>query len=77
VFVRLAEGDRAEEHRAHFTAAGFDIDQIPSYAPNAAWLTPRQGGVAGALRGLERLHELAAVTHVEPQLLMEREHRRN
>jgi len=72
VFVRLAEGNRAEEHRAQFTAAGFDIEQLLSYAPNAAWLRPREGGVAAALGGLEKLHSLAAVTHVEPQLLMER-----
>ncbi len=33
VFVRLAEQARAEDRRAQFEAAGFDIERSPSYAP--------------------------------------------
>jgi hypothetical protein len=77
VFVRLSEGLRAEDHRSQFGAAGFEIEQVPSYAPDAAWLRPREGGVAAALNGLHELERLAGVVHVEPQLLRERAARRS
>ena len=72
VLVRLSDGIRAEDRRAVFEAAGFRIDQTLSYAPQAAWLQPSQGGVAAALQGLPDLGRLPDVVHVEPQLLMPR-----
>ena len=72
VFVRLEEGLRAEERRPQLLAAGFEIEQVPSYAPHAAWLRPREGGVAAALHGLAALERVPGVVHVEPQLLRER-----
>lgn len=72
VFVRFADGIRADRHRKQFEAAGFDIDRMLSYAPNAVWLRPTTGGVARALPGLAALAKLPGVAHVEPQLLLER-----
>lgn len=72
IFIRLAEGVRPETRRSQFASAGFEIERTLSYAPNAAWLTPKEGGVARALSGLADLAKTPDVVHVEPQLLMQR-----
>jgi len=72
VFVRLADGAQAEQRRADFHVAGFDVARTLSYAPNAAWLKPRDGDVAGALGKLGALKKVAGVVHVEPQMLSAR-----
>jgi hypothetical protein len=72
VFVRLAKGSRPEEHRSEFGAAGFEIERTLSYAPQAAWLRPVDGGVGAALTGVGALEAIPGVVHVELQLLLER-----
>jgi hypothetical protein len=72
VFVRFAEGVRADERRDALTALGFEIERTMSYAKNAAWVSSADGGVAHALERLPQLESLPDVMHVEPQLLMER-----
>jgi hypothetical protein len=72
MLVRLADGVRIEDRRASFEAAGFEIDKMLSYAPNAAWLRPARGGVAAALPRAADLGNLPDVVHVEPQLLLQR-----
>lgn len=73
VFVRFANGVRADERKKEFEKAGFEIDKTLSYAPNAIWLRPASGGVHRALPALASLNKLPDVEHVEPQLLLERE----
>lgn len=75
VFVRLARNMAPSTRRAKFEAAGFVVDQLLSYAPNAAWLRPVRGGISHALAptALQELRAIAGVEHVEPQLLMSRE----
>jgi hypothetical protein len=72
VFVRFAEGTAAEARRADLERAGFEIVDVPGYAPHAAWVRARDGGIAASLEGLGDLRALPGVQHVEPQLLMER-----
>jgi len=72
VFVRFADGVRAEDRRAAFEATGFKIDKLLPYAPNAAWLRPSRGGIAAALPRATDLGKLPDVVHVEPQLLLQR-----
>jgi hypothetical protein len=72
VFIRFAEGDRVEAHRAELEQAGYEIVEILDYAPQAAWLRPQSGQIAAGLNNLERLTAIANVERVEPQLLMER-----
>ena len=71
VLVRFADGDRAAHHRDEIAAAGFEIEQVLSYAPQAAWVRPRSGEIIDALRGLVALEQLPGVRNVEPQLLSE------
>src|SRR5262249_20165464 len=40
VFVRLAEDGKLADHADRFRAAGYAIDQVLSYSPNAGWLRP-------------------------------------
>jgi hypothetical protein len=72
VFVRLAKGTRPEERHSEFGAAGFEIERKLSYAPQAAWLRPVDGGVGAALNGVGALEAIPGVVHVELQLLLER-----
>jgi hypothetical protein len=72
VFVRLADGARAEQRLTEFRAAGFDMARTLPYAPNAAWLKPRDADVARALGKLGALKKVPGVVHVEPQMLSAR-----
>jgi hypothetical protein len=67
--VRFADSDRAEHHRDEIAAAGFDLEQPLSYAPQAAWVRASSGEITDTLSGLSQLEQLPGVEHVEPQLL--------
>jgi hypothetical protein len=69
VFVRFAPGDSAARHEEDIAAAGYQVQEVPSYAPHAAWLSAASGTVVDALRGLDRVRRLPGVEHAEPQLL--------
>jgi hypothetical protein len=75
LFVQLAEGQQAAQREGDFRAAGFVVDQVPGYAPHAAWLRPRDGEPASGLRGIDALRTVAGVTAVEPEMLRPRMHR--
>jgi hypothetical protein len=75
VFVRFAEGVKAETRRQEIDRAGYELVESPVYAPQAAWLRARSGDLADALAGIPRLEQLPDVENVEPQMLMERARR--
>ena len=70
VFVRFAEGVAAETRREELARAGYEVVQLLAYAPQAAWVRARSGGIAEALTGIPALEALADVENVEPQMLM-------
>jgi hypothetical protein len=70
-FVRFAEGEEAAGHRDELAAAGYELEEVPAYAPHAAWVRPAGGGVVEGLRNLDRLEGLGGVEAVEPELLSE------
>jgi hypothetical protein len=72
IFVRFADGDHAESHRAAIEAAGYHLERVPPWAPNGAWVCHASGDVRESLAGLERLRQLPGVQHVEPELLRPR-----
>lgn len=72
VFVRFAEGVSAADRRQELARAGYEIREIISYAPQAAWLEAREGGIAAALSGLAQLATLPEMENVEPQMLLQR-----
>ena len=67
--VRFAPGDAAHQHRDELAEAGYELDQVLSYAPHAAWVRARSGAIVDALRHLGRLEDVPGVEHVEPQLV--------
>lgn len=75
IFLRVMEEDTVEAHRAEWEGAGYILAERLDYAPQAAWLQARSGGIADALLGVSRLRKIAGVESVEPQLLMQRTQR--
>jgi hypothetical protein len=71
VFVRFGEGEPVRARTSDLEAAGFEVEEVPGYAPHAAWVRPASGRVADALAGLDRLRRVQGVEHVEPQLVGE------
>jgi hypothetical protein len=64
VWIRFGEGTDAAARGAEIAAAGYRIDRVISYAPNAALVNA--GSISDALRAIP------GVEAVEPQMLMER-----
>ena len=71
VLVRFAEGEPVERHRDELAGAGYEIDEVLSYAPHAAWLRARSGDIADTLAGLDRLAAQPGIENVEPQMVGE------
>jgi len=67
--VRFGDDDEAEHHRDELAAAGFDLEQPLSYAPQAAWVRASSGLITDTLCGLVSLERLPGAQHVEPQLI--------
>jgi hypothetical protein len=70
VWIRFAEGTEAAARATDIAAAGYRIERIISYAPNAALVNA--GSIADALSQLDALRAIPGVEVVEPQMLMER-----
>ncbi|MEA5443328.1 hypothetical protein [Cyanobium gracile] len=75
LFLRVRQGERANDHRAALEQLGCRITSLPDHAPEAAWLRASSGSIADALGCLGRLRDLPGVESVEPQLLRRRAHR--
>ena len=71
VLVRFAEGEPAEAHRAELADAGYEIEEVLSYAPHAAWLRACSGDIGDTLAQLDCLRAQPGIENVEPQMLGE------
>lgn len=69
VLVRFAERIRAESQHDALARAGYEIREVPPYAPHTAWVRAARGGLAASLSGIGRLEEMQDVVNVEPQML--------
>jgi hypothetical protein len=72
VFVRFREGVAAAQRRDELDRAGYELLDVPRYAPHTAWVRARAGGIGASLRGIGELQRLPDVDNVEPQMLLER-----
>jgi hypothetical protein len=72
VLVRFRDGVLAEGRRAEIAAAGYHVDQVLPYAPQAAWVRRTQGDIATAIEHANELRQLPDVEHVEPEMLSPR-----
>ena len=75
IFIRFTPDVKSEECRGNLVDHGYTIVQIPSYAPNTAWVQATNGDIATSLLNIEQLNGLPGVVNVEPQLLMQRKSR--
>jgi hypothetical protein len=73
IWVRFREGIDASSRAADLSRAGYRIQSSPHYAPNGAFLIADDP--ATALSQLDTLRAVEGMEHVEPQLLVEGEHR--
>jgi len=69
VLVRFTEGEAAADHQDDLRTVGYVVEQVLPYATHTAWVRAATGGVAAALRDLDRLSDLPGVVAVEPQML--------
>jgi hypothetical protein len=72
VLVRFRDAEALGRHQADIETAGYVVEEILSYAPQAAWLRAASGSSAEGLRGIPRLERIAEVEEVEPQMLRTR-----
>ncbi len=70
IFIRFSEGVTATSHQAEIKGSGYEIAEIPSYAPHTAWLRSQSGQILAALSGIAKLETIPDVENVEPQMLM-------
>ncbi|MGE0644677.1 MAG: hypothetical protein AB7P24_13495 [Nitrospira sp.] len=72
IFVRCSPDLRLEDRRTDLAARGYELTEIPSYAPHTGWVQSATGDMASSLKNFERLKTLPGIVHVQPQLLMPR-----
>ena len=72
VLVRFADPAALARHRKDIEAAGYVIEEILSYAPQAAWVRAASGKATDALTAISALEQMAEVEEVEPQMLRAR-----
>jgi hypothetical protein len=75
VLVRFNEGDAAADHQDDLRTIGYVVEQVLPYATHTAWVRAATGGVAAALRDLDRLGDVRGVVAVEPQMIGQRSKR--
>jgi hypothetical protein len=71
VLVRFGESDSAEARRDELAAAGYDLDEVLSYAPQAGWARAASGSIADTLGHLDRLERIPGIENVEVQMVGE------
>lgn len=69
VLVRFADGDWPERHREGIAEAGYEIEQVLAYAPQAGWVRARSGRITDSLARLRGLEALPGVENVEVQMV--------
>lgn len=71
VFLRFADHESIESHRAEIEQTGFTITETLPYAPQAGWVEASSGDIADAIGSFGALRKIIGVEAVEPQMLME------
>lgn len=69
IFVRFKENVQAEEKREALAAIGYQIIEIPAYAPHAAWVGVYPDGIGVSLSNITLLQSISDVLNIEPQML--------
>ncbi|HEX2043192.1 MAG TPA: hypothetical protein VHF24_11205 [Acidimicrobiales bacterium] len=71
VLVRFPDGDSADAHRDELAAAGYYLEEVLGYAPQAGWVRATSGRIADTLGHLDRLEGVPGIENVEVQMVGE------
>jgi hypothetical protein len=71
VLVRFPDGDAADAHRDELAAAGYYLEEVLGYAPQAGWVRATSGRIADTLGHLDRLEGVPGIENVEVQMVGE------
>lgn len=69
LFIRLEEHIRAEEKRDILETMGYQIIDIPPYAPYTCWVSAHPDSLTTSLSHLSKLQTIADIRNIEPQML--------
>jgi len=72
ILVRFADAAALDRHRKDIESAGYKIEEVLAYAPQAAWVRATSGDAGEALSQIRRLEAIAGIEEVEPQMLRPR-----
>jgi hypothetical protein len=77
VLVRFQDAEALQRHRPDIETAGYVVEEVLDYAPQAAWVRAASGDTADALGSISRLEQIPDVEEVEPQMLRTRSFKRD
>ena len=69
LFARFREGTDASAQSAALASVGYEIVEIPGWAPHAAWIQALGGDPGQSLDAIGALQHVSALENVEPQVL--------
>jgi hypothetical protein len=72
ILVRFKDAAALQASRKEIEAAGYKIEELLSYAPQAAWVRAASGDTAESLTRIAMLESLNGVEEIEPQMLRPR-----
>ncbi len=72
ILVRFADPAALAARRQDIESAGFKIEEVLAYAPQAAWVRAASGDTAEGLLGVGKLDAINRIEEVEPQMLRPR-----
>lgn len=76
LFARFREGTDARAQSRVLKGVGYEIVEIPGWAPHAAWIRAAGGDLRRSLENLPALEGVAGIEKVEPQMLARAARRR-
>ena len=72
VLVRFADAAALDKRRKDIETAGYTVEEVLSYAPQAAWVRAASGDAGESLARLGKLEAIGGIEEVEPQMLRAR-----
>lgn len=76
LFARFREGTDAAAQAPALHRVGYEIVEIPRWAPHAAWIRAAGGDVSRSLANVAALERVEGLERVEPQMLTRAARRR-
>ena len=75
ILVRFGSPDELDHARGAIGEAGYDVERVLSYAPQAAGVRSATGAIADGLRNIPKLESIEGIENVEPEMLRKKSNR--